>query len=75
MMLGIKSVWYQMGNGMDGQMGSAGLEIDFSKGRSDIIAMQKFLSAQIIGKADGTSAVERDILPEQPEGLVGQFLN
>jgi hypothetical protein len=67
MKLTIKSPWYNTED--------EGLKIDFNKGRSDIIAIQKFLSEQVIGNADGTSAVPRDMLPEQPEGLIGQFLS
>jgi len=68
MCLFIKSAWYNLEHG-------PGLEIDFSKGRSDIVAIQKFMSEQIIGNADGTSAVPREVLPEQPEGVIGSFLS
>jgi hypothetical protein len=66
--LTIKAPWYNRTHGR-------GLEIDFSKGRCDIIAINQYLSAQIIGTADGSSAVAREVLPEHPEGLVGQFLS
>jgi len=68
MCLYIKSAWYNREHG-------PGLEIDFSKGRSDTVAIQKFISEQVIGNADGTSALPREILSEQPEGAIGSFLS
>lgn len=68
MRLTIKSPWYNKWHG-------CGLDIDFSKGRCDVIALNRYISAQIIGAADGTSAVPREILPDQPEGMVGEFLS
>jgi hypothetical protein len=64
----IKSPWYNKEIG-------AGMEIDFSKGRADILAVNQFISAQVIGSADGASSVTREVLPAQGEGLVGQFLS
>jgi hypothetical protein len=68
MCLYIKSAWYNLTHG-------PGLEIDFSKGRSDTVAIQKFISEQVIGNADGTSALPREMLPEQPEGVIASFLS
>lgn len=68
MAVAIKSAWYNKEIG-------AGLEIDFSKGRADILAVSKYISAQVIGSADGSSSVAREVMPPQEEGLVGQFLS
>jgi hypothetical protein len=68
MKIGIKSPWYNREVG-------TGLDIDFSKGRADIVAMNMYISAQVIGTADGTSTLNREVLPDREEGLVGQFLS
>lgn len=68
MALTIKAPWYNREHGR-------GLEIDFSRGRCDVLAVNAFLSAQVLGAADGTSAVTREVLPDQPEGLIGSFLS
>lgn len=48
MKLYIKAPWYEQNQGC--------LSQDFKKGKADIIAIQRFISAQIIGTADGSSA-------------------
>jgi len=68
MTLSIKAPWYNRDVGK-------GLDIDFSRGRSDILALNAFVSAQVIGAADGTSTVAREVLPEQPEGPIGEFFS
>lgn len=68
MTLCIKSAWYKKECG-------EGLSIDFAGNRSDIIAIQKFISAQVVGVADVSSAISREILPESPEGIVGECLS
>jgi len=67
MSITIKAPWYNREHGK-------GLEVDFSKGRCDVINMSQYLSCQVIGAADGTSAVPKDIPAPQPDGLVDQFL-
>jgi len=64
----VKAPWYAR------EIGD-GLNIDFGKGRADIVAVNKFLSEQIIGTADGSSTLPREVLPQQPEGGVGTFLS
>ena len=68
MALTIKAPWYNKEHGK-------GLSIDFARGRSDILAINSFISAQVIGAADGTSTVPREVLPEQPEGLLSEFFS
>lgn len=68
MTLTIKAPWYNKEVG-------PGLNIEFGKGRCDIIALSKYISAQVIGNADGTSTVVRQMLPPQPEGMVGNFMS
>merc|ERR1711924_121343 len=46
-----------------------------NKGRCDILAVNTYVSAQVIGAADGTSTLERGFIPEQPEGLIGEFMS
>jgi len=48
---------------------------DLSKGRADIIAIQRFLSEQVIGNTDGSSVLPRGLIPPQPEGGVNAFLS
>lgn len=68
MSIHIDAPWYarQVGGGLD---------IDFGKGRADIVAINRFLSEQTIGNADGTSSVARETLPESPEGALSLFLS
>jgi len=67
--LTIKAPWYNREVGK-------GLSIDFSRGRCDCIALNAFISAQVVGAADGTSAVSREKLYEaHPEGLIGEFFS
>jgi len=68
MQLHIKAPWYAR------EVGS-GLSIDFGKGRADVLAIHKFLAAQVIGGADGSSSIPREVLPAQPEGGVSSFLS
>jgi len=68
MRLGIYAPWYNKEIG-------AGLTIDFSKGRCDILAVNTFLSCQTIGAADGSSSVAREVLPPCPEGPIGEFFS
>jgi hypothetical protein len=68
MSLSIKAPWYAKEVGR-------GLDIDFGKGRADIVAVNKFLSEQLIGAADGTSVVPDGLFPPQEEGLIGKFLD
>ena len=68
MELTIKAPWYNHKHGK-------GLGIDFARGRCDILALNGYISAQVIGEADGTSAIEREVLPEQPEGLISEFFS
>jgi len=67
--LTIKAPWYNR------EMGK-GLSIDFSRGRCDCIALNAFISAQVVGAADGTSTLSMDKLYEaRPEGLIGEFFS
>jgi hypothetical protein len=66
--LSIKAPWYNRELGR-------GLSIDFAKGRCDILALNAYISAQVVGAADGTSTVAREVLPEQPEGLISEFFS
>merc|ERR1712232_165274 len=53
-----------------------GMEIDFKKGKANVLAMNKFISAQVIGAADGTSTVPRKVPTEDEEekdGVVKKF--
>jgi len=68
MALTIKAPWYNKEVGK-------GLSIDFARGRCDMLAVNAFVSSQVIGAADGTSAVTREVLPAQPEGLIGEFFS
>jgi len=68
MELTIKAPWYNREVGK-------GLTMDLARGRCDILALNAFISAQVIGAADGTSAVAREVLPEQSPGLIGEFFN
>jgi len=68
MVLSIKAPWYNREVGK-------GLTMDLARCRCDILAINTFVSAQVIGAADGTSAVAREVLPEQPEGPIGEFLS
>jgi len=67
MNLYVKAPWFEY------QKGS--LSLDMKKGRADIVAMQKFICEQVIGKADGTSVVPRTVVPPQPQGSMNTFLN
>jgi len=67
MALTIKAPWYNREVGK-------GLSIDFSRGRADCVALNAFISAQVVGAADGTSALSREKLYEaHPEGLIDEF--
>lgn len=68
MELAIKAPWYNREIGK-------GLKMDFARARCDVLAVQTFVSAQVIGAADGTSAIAREVLPEHPEGLIGEFFS
>jgi hypothetical protein len=68
MRLGIYAPWFNKEIG-------AGLTIDFSKGRCDILAVNAFLSCQTVGATDGSSTVEREVLPPCPEGPIGEFFS
>jgi len=68
MSLCIKAPWYAL------QMGR-GLDIDFGTGRADIVAVNKFLSEQLIGSADGTSVVPNGLFPPREEGAIGKFFS
>merc|ERR1719502_1925388 len=67
MALTIKAPWYNRDVG-------AGLNLDFARGRCDVRALNSYISAQVIGAADGTSTVPREIFPPAPEGLVGEMV-
>jgi hypothetical protein len=64
----IKAPWYNRTLG-------AGLQVDFAKFRANILAMNKFISEQVIGKADGSSAVGRKVEPEEQEDKAASFLD
>jgi hypothetical protein len=64
----IKAPWYNRTLG-------AGLQVDFAKFRANILAMNKFISEQVIGKADGSSAVGRKVEPEEQEDKASSFLD
>lgn len=68
MTLTIKAPWYNREVGK-------GLSIDFARGRCDVLALNQFISAQVIGTADGTSVIPWEIMPPQPEGLIGEFFS
>ena len=68
MKLTTKAPWYNREVG-------PGLTMDLAAGRCDILALNAFISAQVVGAADGTSVVSREIQPECAPGLVGEFLN
>lgn len=68
MELTIKAPWYNKEVGK-------GLNLDFSRGRCDTLALNGFVSAQVIGAADGTSTIAREVLPAHPEGLIGEFFS
>lgn len=69
MALTIKAPWYNREVGK-------GLSIDFSRGRCDCIALNAFISAQVVGARDGTSTMSREKLYEaHPEGLIGEFFS
>jgi len=68
MALTIKAPWYNREVGV-------GLNLDFSRGRCDVRALNAYISAQVIGAADGTSTVPREIYPPAPEGLIGEFFS
>jgi hypothetical protein len=50
-----------------------GFNVDFGRARCDVLLMQKFLAEQIIGNADGTSVITRDVPTPPEEGLLGKF--
>mmetsp|Transcript_60226 Transcript_60226/g.111655 ORF Transcript_60226/g.111655 Transcript_60226/m.111655 type:complete len:768 (-) Transcript_60226:137-2440(-) len=70
MALYFKAPWWYMNPGEEG-----GFKIDFGKASADIIAIHNFLTAQLIGNADGTSALPPGMVPKSEPGLCGQFLN
>ena len=68
MELTIKAPWFNKEVG-------PGLSMDLARCRSDVLAINTFVSQQVIGGCDGTTSVPREVLPEQPEGLIGSFLS
>jgi len=66
--LTIKAPWYNREVGK-------GLSMDMARCRCDVLALNTFISAQVVGAADGTSAVAREVLPEHPEGPIGEFFS
>jgi len=49
--------------------------LDFGKAYADIVAIQKFLSVQLIGAADGKSTVPQRLLPDAAPDMCNLFLN
>jgi len=66
MSLCIKAPWFAREVGR-------GLDIDFARGRADIVAVNQFLSEQIIGPADGSSAVPQELFPPLAPDPFTQF--
>mmetsp|Transcript_45598 Transcript_45598/g.105807 ORF Transcript_45598/g.105807 Transcript_45598/m.105807 type:complete len:771 (-) Transcript_45598:103-2415(-) len=69
MELFFKAPWWYMSPGGDS------FKIDFGKANADIVAIQNFLNAQVLGKADGTSALPPGMLPPCEQDMCGKFLN
>jgi len=67
MELYFKAPWYEWSCGS--------FKIDFGRAHADIVSIQKFLSTQMVGAADGTSVVPPSILPDIAPGQVDLFLN
>jgi len=68
LMLMIEAPWFKKNY-------ERGLSIDFATGRSDILAINQYISAQVVGGADGTSAVPREVLPAHPQNAIEEFFS